>query len=571
MLLAALSAAGSTTMALGQPAIATITDAPEKDTGRPNSVIGKNDKTLLAAVQTSEANVAYALPNACLIAVLRPAQILKSPVAELMPTEVMQAAAVKELGLDPMNAEQIVASVAPPVGGPPSYSVLLKFSQPASLKSGEITEHTENAEVRGKSYLRSKELLLPSFYSIDDKSILAAPDFSLMQLVNREGRPEISPLAADLAAADKGDDLLVLLDLEPLRPLINMAIAQSQLPPELGSLQEIPSLLKRVQLRFNLTQPQPTELIAIANSEQDAMRIVEIFNEMKKLLAQKMVEESNKALASDDPVEQASGRYSQRMAKYWYGKLQLNREGDRLILLREEGGVDPSKQFTYVATIGVLVALLLPAVQAAREAARRAQSMNNIKQIMLGLNNHESARGAFPANAIYDNHGKPLLSWRVRILPYMEQQALYKQFHLDEPWDSEHNKKLIPLMPEVFAEPSSGFTVAEGRSSYLGVVGEECFFSGAQDGRKFEDLTDGSSKTIAIVQVDNAAAVPWTKPDDWKPDDNNLMKPFEGPHPGGFLAGFADCHARFISSMIDPKVFKSLLTIAGGEDVDVDQ
>ena len=87
------------------------------------------------------------------------------------------------------------------------------------------------------------------------------------------------------------------------------------------------------------------------------------------------------------------------------------------------------------------------------DAARRAQSMNNLKQFALAMHNYHDTNGKFPAASSFDKDGKPLLSWRVHVLPYLEQAELYKQFHLDEPWDSEHNKKLIEKMPNVLASP----------------------------------------------------------------------------------------------------------------------
>ena len=85
---------------------------------------------------------------------------------------------------------------------------------------------------------------------------------------------------------------------------------------------------------------------------------------------------------------------------------------------------------------GILVALLLPAVQASREAARRAQCANNLKQIGLAFHNYHDAHKTFPPAYIPDKDGKPMHSWRVLILPYLEQQALYKRYNFDEPWDS---------------------------------------------------------------------------------------------------------------------------------------
>src|SRR6185295_12482568 len=95
----------------------------------------------------------------------------------------------------------------------------------------------------------------------------------------------------------------------------------------------------------------------------------------------------------------------------------------------------------------------LAAVQAAREAAQRTQSLNNLKQIGLAMQNHHSVYKAFPARAKLDNDGKPLLSWRVLVLPFIEEKALYNEFHLDEPWDSEHNKPLVEKMPKLYADP----------------------------------------------------------------------------------------------------------------------
>src|SRR2546421_2830108 len=95
-----------------------------------------------------------------------------------------------------------------------------------------------------------------------------------------------------------------------------------------------------------------------------------------------------------------------------------------------------------ISIIAVLIALLLPAVQSAREAARRAQCTNNLKQIAIAMHNFHNQRSHFPAAAITDKQGQPLLSWRVAILPYLgdEEAALYQKFHLHEPWDSPHNK-----------------------------------------------------------------------------------------------------------------------------------
>jgi len=217
------------------------------------------------------------------------------------------------------------------------------------------------------------------------------------------------------------------------------------------------------------------------------------------------------------------------------------------------------------AGAGFALGLLLPAVQSAREAARRAQSQNNLHRIALAMLNYLSVKGSFPARANFDAQGKPLLSWRVHILPYIEQEALYKQFHLDEPWDSEHNHRLIAMMPSFYRNPSSR-SARPGMASYLAVCGKGLMFDGTA-GRKPAEVTDGLSNTIVVVEADDDRAVEWTKPEDWEFDATRPLAGLGHAHPAGFGAAFGDGSVRFLSSSIDATLFHALLTIAGGEAV----
>src|SRR5262249_52470248 len=132
------------------------------------------------------------------------------------------------------------------------------------------------------------------------------------------------------------------------------------------------------------------------------------------------------------------------------------------------------------------------AEQKIRNARDRMISSNNLKQIGLAMHMYHDNYGKLPASAIYSKDGKPLLSWRVAILPYIEQEALYKEFHLDEPWDSEHNKKLLDRMPKVYG--------AKGNETHYRVfTGKSSAFE-SKEGQKFADFTDGLSNTIMIVE-----------------------------------------------------------------------
>ncbi|GIW85979.1 MAG: hypothetical protein KatS3mg108_0303 [Isosphaeraceae bacterium] len=221
------------------------------------------------------------------------------------------------------------------------------------------------------------------------------------------------------------------------------------------------------------------------------------------------------------------------------------------------------------AVTGVAVALLLPAVQAAREAARRMQCTNNEKQILLAMHNYAVTHNdRFPPAAIRSADGRPLLSWRVAILPYLEEQALYEKFHLDEPWDSPHNKALLKEMPSVYACPSK--PLEPGMTSYRVVTSEGTPF-GVEAGPALAEITDGTSNTIGVVEA--VEEVPWTKPEEFPLGDDlgALSRQFGSAHPGGFNAGFLDGSVKFVKSTLNPVTLRALLTHRGMEVIRQDE
>jgi hypothetical protein len=201
-----------------------------------------------------------------------------------------------------------------------------------------------------------------------------------------------------------------------------------------------------------------------------------------------------------------------------------------------------------------------------QDAAKRLQSTNNLKQLAIALHSHHDTVGRFPPAAIVGSDKKPLLSWRVAVLPYLDEADLYKQFKLDEPWDGENNKKLVGKMPKVFADPR--VPAVEGKTNYKVFVSPagppNAAFTTDNKGLGFASFSDGTSNTVLIAEGGNA--VEWTKPED------NVFDP-KGKAPELTIGGkddicivMADGSVRTIKwNALKDDVRKALVTANGDE------
>jgi Protein of unknown function (DUF1559) len=180
------------------------------------------------------------------------------------------------------------------------------------------------------------------------------------------------------------------------------------------------------------------------------------------------------------------------------------------------------------------------------------------------MHNYADVHGSLPPAAIYSADGKPLLSWRVALLPYIEQKQLYDQFHLDEPWDSPHNLSLLSQMPTIF-EHFHGRATREPHTTYYRVfVGAGAAFEGPA-GVSLKDFKDGMSSTFLIVEAGDAA--PWTKPDELPYDPKGPLPALGGYFSEGFVAALADGSVRTVSTKTPEDVIRAAITRSGGETV----
>ncbi len=218
------------------------------------------------------------------------------------------------------------------------------------------------------------------------------------------------------------------------------------------------------------------------------------------------------------------------------------------------------------------VPAILLGVQKVREAASRLSESNNLKQIGLAMHNYHAVWGALPAASISDASGRPLLSWRVALLPFLEQDTLYKQFRLNESWDSPHNKKVAEQMPKVFASPVG--VDAPGLTRYRVFTGDQAAFPERSRqpgptslGRRLTEFTDGTANTLLVVEA--GEAVPWTKPDELPYSPKGPL-PRLGSQPTSFQVLFADGSVRVLNRQsVNDNTLRALITPNGGEIVDL--
>jgi hypothetical protein len=216
----------------------------------------------------------------------------------------------------------------------------------------------------------------------------------------------------------------------------------------------------------------------------------------------------------------------------------------------------------------IVLALVGTSSLHAQEEAAKRRSVNNLKQLSLGLINFCDANDRFPPYPKNVKDGKPLYSWRVDLLPYIEENKLYDEFKHDEPWDSEHNKKLLDKMPKIFA-PVTGKPKDKNTTHYQMIVGGGAVIDSWTKKNALKDITDGEANTILILEAEEA--VPWTKPDDVVYDPKKPLPRFGGLFKAGFHAAFADGTVRFIKKDVDERLLRALITRAGGEKVDLNK
>lgn len=458
-----------------------------------------------------------------------------------------------------------------PVELTPAVFAILAFS--SSFDEAKVLEsNMPNAsdEVSGgKKYWKDNKSGLAVHFRSDRVMIVGTSDAVHAYL--KKDPAKTGPLASAIKLASSGSRHLVAA--------VNMSQVPATLPIELP--EEVRSLLRAESLtlgailgngaKVDLRASYPDEASAkLAEktlrtaADSGRKKLAKVKADMEDAVRGKADAKKPRPIA--DLPEAIGGLFALgavTMLDEWLADPPLIREGNEItatVTMNSLGG-------GAMSMTAMSVGMLLPAVSKVREAAARASDSNNLKQIVLAFHNHASADDDKLPDAAWstkmDATRRPLphLSWRVAILPYIEYDNLYKQFKLDEPWYSEHNIKLIPLMPKTYMSPLA--PTEAGKTYYKVFTGPGTIYEKNKLAKyKIGNIPDGTSQTILVAE--GGDPVIWTKPDDFVFDPNKPLPNIWLPGKPGINVAMADGSVRFVSKSISEATLKNAIQADDG-------
>jgi hypothetical protein len=415
----------------------------------------------------------------------------------------------------------------------------------------------EPKKAGGKTYY-ADEIQGVSLHFADDRTIAFGDAETLPAFLKIAGHPT-GPLR-DALAANRGKPMIACVNLKEIAAVSEL---EGHLPPDLKPLLKAERITvsfemdKRVTLHAAIAFGSDDEAKAgdVALRKTADLARVELNRprmEFERALFGEKRKDGQKLEELMKAVIAFGGLAALNTVDEILGELPLKRDGAAIAAKFEL----PEWATQYAAAALLSGGIALPGLQKVRNAAAVQQSQNNLKQIALAMHNYHDVHGSFPPAAICDKNGKKLLSWRVAILPYIEQDNLYKQFKLDEPWDSEHNQPFSKILVKTYMDPRS--QDPKGGTHYKLFVGKETPFDWLQS-KKLQDITDGTSNTVMVIAAGDA--VPWAKPDDFEFDSTKPLPDLSKPFPQVIMA-MCDGSVRSINPMM--KDFERVMKILIG-------
>ncbi len=460
----------------------------------------------------------------------------------------------------------------------PAFVMAMTFHQPDSAKKLiEIGKQNLLKKVQqdGVIYYRQPvEAPVPTVVGLLGESILLVGSADVIPKILKGPPEHASPLSEDLKRLDAEADLVaagrITEELKPLMAELQLSLADSQLK----GLAKLPDQVIAARLVLKAS-PSPRVTLTVKATNDQVVPAVEQQLRQLSFLAKTFWPLAKQSLLKNTPqAARAEAEQAGAIVSKAIDQIAVSLQGREISL--------SVSNFT---TLEELTALAGQAVERTQQASQEqpaslqatplGRSQANLKALAAALFNAmdtDNLRG-FP-RGIGDAAGQPLLSWRVAILPYIGQGDLYQRFHLDESWDSNHNKTLLNEMPTTFQHPT--VTLLPGKTVYRSLSGQGMAFEEKQSlgkillGPDLGDFTDDPETTLTLVEVAPQHAVEWTKPEAFAPNPENPAEDFGSYWNNRFLGAFADGRVSLVPQL-SPAELKTLLTIRGSEPSVLDQ
>lgn len=490
-----------------------------------------------------------------------PQELLRNDAFASFPVEIFRVQLKAAFGIDPNDIAVAKIIVGLPDPRQPAFGIVLEMTRPfdearllEALQAdpdpapvGNVTAYPIAAGPPGTV-----------LHKVDDKTVvITLPIYLESMLAADHGS---GPLATLLAQAPAKPGISMLMVPESVRPVVGQVATGlvRMLPAQFLPLAELSELTASVQMNFQFTNRWAKLDQTLTGIDDDSSeRIAEILTDAIRDARNLMPELAQRGMpvpGGSDEMRAAIDKYAERLTTQIFDAVTVQRtRQDVNITVESEPGIAG----------GIVISNFLPSIEPMiRSLTRQMDGANNLRQVMLAMHNYHDAYNRFPSPASTDAAGKPLLSWRVAILPFVEEQALYQQFRLDEPWDSEHNLPLSKRLPKVYA--TAGLRLPPGQTVVHAVVGDDIGLH-PEKRTGFRDILDGTGNTILIVESTADSAVPWSKPADVEIDLEDPLAKFIGSPKKSFQVGMGDGSVMRLADDIDPAKFKAMLTRAGGE------
>ena len=521
--------------------------------------------------RNAETDVTYVLDDAFFAMLVRPRQMIEKYGDETdAPLEPLVKTARENAGFDVENLESVMFVVGfdeelhlqaadDDEGGrhmreEDMFSLVMRFHAPPEQAelARKMFESNKPAEHDGKKYYKSAHRYSPSAWFPDGKTLVIANEARLLTLMDAGGMG-MGSLRHHLRRSDPSADGALVLAMDTGKPWFKMVFDREEIPLPMRPILELPTHLDVAVVSADLSQDEPARMLALAVDEKSAKYLTSVTGEFVKTL-QAMLDDNRDEIASSAPSPRIGASMVDLCDRFLKG-LELEQDGRKIRgTLRAEGGMVAAAE---------MVVEMFAHQQRQSEMWERYSRLHTLAQ---GLRQYREDKKEFPASAIRDDEGRPLLSWRVQLLPQIGEKELYEQFKLDEPWDSDHNKPLLDKMPKLFAYDSeAGGTTTR----LLAVTGKGTLFSGDEPVEK-EAVKDDEDGTVAIVEAPEQLAVPWTKPADFVADEKALQRLTSGgdQYDTHFLVITADGDVQQLKKhKLTDDAIKAMFSIAGGEEI----